>query len=201
MARLIFTGTKFGGRIYEFTREKTTVGRGDQNTLAIHDPSVSQTHCEVLVYGSEVIVRDLGSSNGTFLNGERLHNQQRPVRSGQIVKFGSVEALLEMEAPRPDDTATAETAIFAHVRYMREQQHESKKPAVPSATFDSGPAANPADHTILLPQPPEASEAHEPEELRQAPNSRRPVNKITLALIFSAVVVGLTIIVLLIQRM
>ena len=51
MARLRFIGEEFRGRIYEFVLPKTTIGRGDHNTLAIHDPSVSKTHCEVLVNG------------------------------------------------------------------------------------------------------------------------------------------------------
>ena len=63
MAKLIFLGEKFAGRVYEFAVEKTTVGRGDHNTLTIHHPSVSYSHCEILDYGTEVIVRDLGSSN------------------------------------------------------------------------------------------------------------------------------------------
>ena len=118
MAKLIFIGDKFGDRVYEFSVDKTTVGRGDHNTLTIHDASVSHTHCEILVYGPEVIVRDLGSSNGTSVNGERLHDQQRPLLSGQIVKFGSVEARLELEPPTRGDTATDVTAVYSHARHL-----------------------------------------------------------------------------------
>ena len=84
MTKLIFIDEKFGGRVYEFVVPETTVGRGGHNTLTIRDASVSQTHCEILAYGPEVIVRDLGSSNGTFVNGERLHNQQRQLKAGQV---------------------------------------------------------------------------------------------------------------------
>ena len=97
MAKLIFTGEKFKGRSYEFAVEKTTVGRGEHNTLTIPHPSVSETHCEILVNDAEVIVRDLGSRNGTVVNGERIRNQQRQIKGGQSLKFGSVEARLELE--------------------------------------------------------------------------------------------------------
>ena len=100
MAKLIFIGEKFVGRVYELAIEKTTVGRGDHNTLTIHDPSVSHSHCEILVYGTEVIVRDLGSSNGTVVDGRRLQDQQQhPLDDHQIVKFGAVEARLATGQP------------------------------------------------------------------------------------------------------
>src|SRR6185436_11538953 len=102
MARLVFTDEKFGGRVYEFALPKTTIGRGDHNTLTIRDDAVSQTHCEILVFGPEVIVRDLGSSNGTFVNGVRLHNQQRPLLACHIVKFTSITDPLSLHDALPD---------------------------------------------------------------------------------------------------
>jgi len=150
MAKLIFTDEQFGGRAYEFTLPKTTVGRGDHNTLTIRDNAVSETHCEILVFGPEVIVRDLGSSNGTFVNGVRLHNQQRPLLAGQVVKFGSVTAQLELE--ESSDTATDETAIHFYSEYLREQHHEPKSPANPAMTVQSASESIPSHHTLLLPR-------------------------------------------------
>src|SRR6266481_4172253 len=104
MAKLIFIDENFSGRVYELMLEKTTVGRGDQNTLVIRDTSLSSTHCEILMHGSEVIVRDLDSRNGTFVNGIRL-NKQSQVKSGQTVRFGSVEARLDL-GPSKDASDT-----------------------------------------------------------------------------------------------
>src|SRR6187399_172834 len=119
MAKLLFLGEKFGGRVYEFAIEKTTVGRGDHSTLTIHDASVSHSHCEILVYGTEVIVRDLGSSNGTVVDGKRLHKeQQQPLDDGKVVKFGSVEARLDLSVESDSDTVTGWTAMHSHVRHL-----------------------------------------------------------------------------------
>src|SRR5437899_11606033 len=104
MAKLVFIDQNFSGRAYELILEKTSVGRGDQNTLVIRDSSLSATHCEILMYGSEIIVRDLDSRNGTFVDGIRL-NKQSQVKSGQVVRFGSVEARLELD-PAKDQTDT-----------------------------------------------------------------------------------------------
>jgi pSer/pThr/pTyr-binding forkhead associated (FHA) protein len=153
MAKLIFTDEQFGGRVYEFALPKTTIGRGDHNTLIIRDNVVSQTHCEILVFGPEVIVRDLGSSNGTFVNGERLQNEQRPLLAGQIVKFGSVTARLELEEPTPEMT-TDETAIFSYAQYRREQQKPPNLPANATMTLPSSPESTPVHHTLLLPRSP-----------------------------------------------
>ena len=151
MAKLIFIGEKFGGRFYEFAVEKTTVGRGDHNTLTIHDPSVSHTHCEILVNDTEVIVRDLGSSNGTVVNGERICNQQRQIKGGQTVKFGSVEARLELEQSSFSDTATAETAFVSYGRHKYEPKQVPINPALISMTLD--PVSSPGDYTVALPDP------------------------------------------------
>ena len=154
MAKLMFTDEKFVGRVYEFALPKTTIGRGDHNTLTIHDNSVSQTHCEILVFGPEVIVRDLGSSNGTFVSGVRLHNQQRPLLAGQIVKFGSVTARLELEAQSASDTTTDETAIRSYAQYRREQEKQPKTPANAAMTLQSASESTPIHHTLLLPHSP-----------------------------------------------
>lgn len=166
MARLIFSGAKFGGRIYEFALPRTTVGRGDHNTLAIHDPSVSQTHCEVLVYGPEVIVRDLGSSNGTFVNGLRLCNQQCQLKAGQTVRFGLVEAHLEMEPSSysDSDTAVAETAIFSYVRHLHDDQHAPSKPALVSMKLEPHPEMNLPDPALIPPPAPADGTAQAPQD-------------------------------------
>jgi hypothetical protein len=148
MARLIFTGEKFSGRVYEFALLKTTVGRGDHNTLVINDASVSLSQCEVLVYGPEVIVRDLGSSNGTFVNGVKLFNEQRQLKHGQTVRFGSVEACLDLEQqPSPSDTATAETAIFSHVRHLHDRD-EDRRPGGVSMKLEPHPDSPATEHTL-----------------------------------------------------
>ncbi len=164
MAKLIFIGEKFGGRSYEFAVERTTVGRGDHNTITIHDPSVSQSHCEILVNDTEVIVRDLGSSNGTVVNGKRLHNQQCQLKAGQTVKFGSVEARLELGQHSFSDTATAETAVRSHARHQHDHGPIPINPALLTMTLDPSPG----DYTVALPNPAQIQKSVKP------PPPRRP---------------------------
>ena len=169
MAKLIFTDKIHAGRTYELILEKTTVGRGEQNTLVISDASLSALHCEILVNGAEVIVRDLGSRNGTFVNGARLVNQQSPLKSGQTVRFGTVEARLELDAPASEDTVSEITAVHAMGRAMREREKERQnpKPINPSMKLrspDSGPSDDHTvtDYTTPQPQPVEARTSPSP---------------------------------------
>jgi pSer/pThr/pTyr-binding forkhead associated (FHA) protein len=193
MAKLIFVSEKFAGRVYEFAVEKTTVGRGDHNTLTIHDPSVSQTHCEILVNGPEVIVRDLDSSNGTFVNGVRFHDQQRPLKSGQIVKFGAVEARLELEATSESDTDTDVTAMHSHARHVREQPEAAKKPEAASVTLDAGRASRPTDQTLMLPRTPQTGETVSPPSPQRARSPRIFTGRTRTILIVAALAFGLAI--------
>ncbi|MEQ1571598.1 MAG: FHA domain-containing protein [Myxococcota bacterium] len=70
------------------------VGRGPRNTLILADPTVSWQHAEVWAQDGALFVRDLRSSNGTFVNGVRVEAQHALV-PGDQVKFGSVAATIE----------------------------------------------------------------------------------------------------------
>jgi pSer/pThr/pTyr-binding forkhead associated (FHA) protein len=85
------------GRTHELKAEKTTIGRLEDNTFQIPEPSVSSHHCEVLARGNQLVVRDLNSTNGTYLSGERI--TEAPIKPGQILRLGQVEMRLESDTP------------------------------------------------------------------------------------------------------
>jgi adenylate cyclase len=64
------------------------VGRAATSDVPIYDPTISRRHAEVQLAPSGVLVRDLGSSNGTFLNGARISNAT--ASDGDVVTFGKV---------------------------------------------------------------------------------------------------------------
>jgi pSer/pThr/pTyr-binding forkhead associated (FHA) protein len=94
MARLVILSEGFTGKAYELTVDKTTIGRVDDNTFPIPEGSVSSHHCEVLLRGGEVIINDLNSTNGTFINGRQITGEA-PIKPGQILRLGQVEIRLE----------------------------------------------------------------------------------------------------------
>ena len=127
MPKLHFTNGEFDGTVYDLTLEKTSVGRSHTNTVVICDRFVSAKHCDILVNGSEVIVRDLGSRNGTFVNGRRLQNQQCGVKSGHIIAFGSVQARLEIELDMDETDLSTKSAVYSHSRAVRDERRAQRK--------------------------------------------------------------------------
>jgi pSer/pThr/pTyr-binding forkhead associated (FHA) protein len=96
MAKLVLLSPGLTGRSHELKVERTTVGRVEDNTFQIAEPSVSSHHCEVLMRGSEIVVRDLDSTNGSFVNGEKI--SESVLKPGQILRLGQIEMRLETEA-------------------------------------------------------------------------------------------------------
>lgn len=93
MARLVVLTEGFTGRTYELKVDRTTVGRVEDNAFQVAEPSVSSHHCEILLRGDQVIVKDLDSTNGTFVNGQKV--SESPLQSGQILRLGQLEMRLE----------------------------------------------------------------------------------------------------------
>jgi predicted component of type VI protein secretion system len=93
MAKLVLLSEGLTGRSYELKVDRTTVGRVDDNAFPIIEASVSSHHCELLLRGGDVIVKDLNSTNGTFINGEKI--TEAALKPGQILRLGQVEMRLE----------------------------------------------------------------------------------------------------------
>ncbi|HEX5219313.1 MAG TPA: FHA domain-containing protein [Verrucomicrobiae bacterium] len=95
MAKLVILSQGMTGRSHELKVDKTTIGRVEDNTFPIAEASVSSHHCEVLLRGNDVIIHDLNSTNGTFINGEKI--TESVLKPGQTLRLGQVELRLEAE--------------------------------------------------------------------------------------------------------
>src|SRR5438876_975198 len=106
MPRLVLLSEGFTGRNYELKTDKTTVGRLSDNAFEIPEASVSSHHAEILLRGNDVVVKDLGSTNGTFINGEKI--EEATLKPGQILRFGMIEMRLDTgQTPAPAPAAAA----------------------------------------------------------------------------------------------
>jgi pSer/pThr/pTyr-binding forkhead associated (FHA) protein len=84
--------------------KQLTVGRTKENDVAINDPSVSKFHASLLLNADgQLMVADTGSTNGTFINGERIaYGKAIAVGRGDKLKFGTVETVLQIQ-PKPPE--------------------------------------------------------------------------------------------------
>ena len=92
MAKLVILNQGLSGHSYDLKVGRTTIGRVDDNSIEISDPSVSSHHCEIHWRGGdakEAFFRDLGSTNGSFLNGEKF--TEGVITPGQSLRLGYVE--------------------------------------------------------------------------------------------------------------
>lgn len=105
MAKLVVLSAGLAGRTHELNVDKTTVGRVEDNTFQIGEPSVSSHHCEVFLRNGEVVVKDLNSTNGTFINGEKV--SERVLKPGEILRLGQIELRLESEGAPSSTSAPA----------------------------------------------------------------------------------------------
>ena len=109
MARLLIKTEGFENQTLELRLGVNRIGRDPENDFPIIHPTVSTSHCEVEVSIDGVMLRDCGSTNGTFINGDPV--TEALLLPGQTVNLGDVELFVEntdinvaipqFERPRP----------------------------------------------------------------------------------------------------
>jgi pSer/pThr/pTyr-binding forkhead associated (FHA) protein len=88
--------TDLRGNSYPLEAGKNTVGRLNTSVLLNH-ASVSRRHAQVVLENGQAWLEDLGSSNGTYLGGERLHPfEKRPIEDGMEARFGGLALTLRL---------------------------------------------------------------------------------------------------------
>jgi FHA domain len=83
------------GMIYDLD-EELVLGRGEQAEIRLEDPFASSRHARVFQQGEIIVIEDLSSTNGTYLNEELLHGA-RPLHLGDRVRIGDSEFTFEVD--------------------------------------------------------------------------------------------------------
>ena len=78
------------------------LGRDPTCTLNVDDQTISARHAKLSYHQSQWWVKDLGSTNGTFLNQERIEEQQ-VITSGDILQFGKIEYEIRIQVARQEE--------------------------------------------------------------------------------------------------
>jgi len=102
MAVLIGMSAEVKGKTFNLDRDKVTIGRNSTNLIVIEHPTVSGRHCQIVHEGKRYALTDLGSTNGTRVNGRDV--TECDLRPKDIVQIGSIEFMFDaedVEAPAP----------------------------------------------------------------------------------------------------
>lgn len=151
------------GEVFELTGHELTVGRDVDNEVTINDVEVSRHHARLVRSGDTFTIQDLGSTNGTFINEQRISGMM-PLQSGDSVRMGDnvfllfeVERILDqtapssshLEAPSPNPQPAAPQAQAPMQRPTPTPQRPAPQRATPQ------PMQRPQQYAGMTPESPE----------------------------------------------
>jgi len=131
------------GKVFPLEAQEISIGRDSTNTVAINDAEVSRRHARMELRGSAYVIQDLGSTNGTFINGIRVSGMQA-LNPGDTVAFGEGIVL----------TYEYVMDINATVLSTKAPQMAAQRPApvpTPAPAPTSVPAPAPSPRSIPTP--------------------------------------------------
>ncbi len=157
-ARLVVQRGPNPGSAFELLSAIVKLGRSASNDLVINDPEMSRQHAQFLRHGDGYVIQDLGSTNGTFVNYQRVTGAT-PLSHGDVISFGEAIVLTYW-----DDSATDSQPVPPPTF----QQQPPAATAVPTPP-------DPIIQTVPPPTPPQPSLPYDspPVELAAPPNRRR----------------------------
>jgi len=123
------------------------IGRGFSNDFKLTDPSVSGSHCQISVSEAGVRIKDLGSTNGTYVN--RAPVQEALLQTGQTVHLGGVEMVFYADGP----SATSTTRAAPQVRMVGAPVRATAATAAVKAAVTTTTLPAPAPAPPPLPPP------------------------------------------------
>lgn len=135
------------GAIFTLEGDQINIGRESSNEVSINDAEISRRHARLTFQGGKYVLEDLGSTNGTFVNGQRLAGP-RVLKAGEVVSFGEqIVLVFEAIVSDPGATMVSPRAAAAIPSVQRPATPPPPPPAdyvgsVPASPASSGPAAS-----------------------------------------------------------
>lgn len=136
MPKLVVLSEGHAGKSCEIKAEKLTIGRVEDNTFQLAEASISSHHCEIFLRGNDVVVKDLGSTNGTFINGEKI--TEGVLKGGQVLRLGQVDLKLDgvPAAAAPAPAAKKSIDASSHTQGVKLGESDPTK----AGSLDKNPA-------------------------------------------------------------
>ncbi|MDP6274441.1 MAG: FHA domain-containing protein [Dehalococcoidia bacterium] len=131
-ATLVVRGGPNSGAIVALVGGSITMGRRSDNDIVVDETTVSRRHSLIMNTPGGYVVRDLNTTNGTFVNQNKLNQSEHVLRHGDQIKLGGsdITIMFRQEGPR---TLTLDTASSVPV--------EAALPSIPEQTVQPAAAA------------------------------------------------------------
>lgn len=145
MFKLVVIAGPNRGTSYLISAEGLTVGRQTGNTVVLPSSKISKQHCTISLQGESLVLKDLGSSNGTFVNG--ILTKLRKINVGDRIAVG--EYVLEVTSALP--TSKAETPAAAGFGNLMQFPNQMPGQLAPGTLGSSGGTSGGTSSGINLP--------------------------------------------------
>jgi FHA domain-containing protein len=149
--QLIMRSGPTPGAAFTLEGDQITIGRDSVNEIVINDAEISRRHARLTFQGGKYVLEDLGSTNGTFVNGQRLAGP-RVLKPGEVVSFGE-QIVMVFEATSFDAGATVVSPRAAAVPSVSRPVMPPPPPAEYVGSVPVSPVPVSAGTTIRRPTP------------------------------------------------
>jgi hypothetical protein len=143
--QLIMRSGPTPGAAFLLEGDQITIGRDPTNSITINDAEISRRHARLTYQGGKYIIEDLGSTNGTLVNGQRLAGP-RVLKSGEVVSFGE-QIVLVFESTNFDPGATVVSPRAAAVPSI---SRPIQPPPPPPVDYAGSVPASPVVNTEVI---------------------------------------------------
>lgn len=159
------------GKIFELTSVSMTVGRDPMAEITINDPEVSRRHARLIGTLSGYRIQDLGSTNGTFVDGIRLGGEPIDLNIGQVISIGGGVILVYQETPGEEaQSVTTLDTVLVPPEMPEQEDPQDAEPIEPEIAQDSESAGDDIEGAQI--------DSTVEEELEQPPNAE-PLPSVT----------------------
>ncbi len=117
---LLMQGGPNTGETLALSTSHTTLGRHSDNAVVFDEALVSRRHAVIVETGAGFSIRDLGSTNGTYLNDERIGEDDRAIENGDVIRLGGGRTMrLSTVGPATTDVVVDTRARQVYVKGER----------------------------------------------------------------------------------
>lgn len=149
MAKIIVNRENFQVDEIDLQQGTLNIGRTSDNDLVIDDLTVSGRHAKIVSVFNSTYVEDLGSTNGTYVNGKRV--QTHTLHNGDVVTIGHYQILFQGESAPQGAAADDATRMIntSQVELLRKQAERSASARSRPASAPPAASAKPAGPTLV----------------------------------------------------
>jgi len=169
--RLVVRQGPIPGQIFELNKSTITIGRDISNDFVINDVEVSRKHAKLTLEGDRYNIEDLNSTNGTYIDGQRLIGPHL-LAIGEIIMFGdNVGVIYDGEPAMPDVTVPSTLEL-----------ERTPVAAIPAPVESYVPPAVPSTPEVgNIPEPHASALEPEPGSEQPVATGKKPINTWLLA--------------------